>query len=1199
MKQTRLMLAVGFGLLCSTAGVAVAADLAPTPKEFLVPQAPSPMTIDAKLDDWAGVRSVTIDPTAEGKVPGIKRMETDPGKPIRGAKDISGQVWLAWDATNLYIAGQVRDDDLNGFRPDVAHNQGPAGWFGDSVMFQFQSFRQRIKSNSPFEPTPMLILRYRVHPGARGRLSTAGWQKHDQVTKYWKLPKGSQLASRETPDGYIVEASVPWRTLNFKAQAGEMIFGGFLLTDIDKNERLNQLGWQWQPNAMDAQVMRLLGRPEATGLLTLATDIAKAGAPFSVSYRIDARAADVANPTVRLVHRDGTGKTKTVELNIPKGQTGRGVVQFDRLPKATGQAHVTLKAVIAGKAVTLAEEAFTIVAARSTPRAELKKAEPLLDWSAWAKYRHSVKHPATMLKASDLARARENVKRYEWAREHVKRTRTNADAVLKQLTPAFVRAMIPATTPGEILYTPCPVCRERGKRYHTHGQWTWSVSKPDQLTCRICKTVFPNDAHPESLAIKTTWGRSQTHTYYGGKPFKLFSYLHGRPSFTGNIRARKAHHMGRMVGVLAEAHAVSPDTRYAEAIRLMLLRFAEVYPYWLVHSGYGEIADMDPHTAALHINNLPEPEKVLPPDRPDRRLHTGYWTAGRARAVGMESGFVGGMTAAYDLTCTAKRADGSPVYSDAERQTIEKDLLLEGAVLLLADKGINNKSVGGRTTVAVVGMCVGHPGLVRFGLDGFSKTVDGWFLPDGYTPESIQYALMTLRGTIQMGQAFRGYSDPPGYTDADGKRLDGFDLYHDTHYRLVWQAMHHMLQGDLTYPLFADSHASGGLGVVYAELMTANYPDRPEYLALLKELAGPDLSKGAGVVAILHREPGLESKPSPPVSLPDVCPPELRIGFMRTGMHGRQSLLLLSASHFGSHHHLDSLNLYYWKQGRQLLTDLGYLWDHPRKFNLKRTVAHNLVLLDGEDQVRKGRGGDVEFFAAGKRVKAMLARSKAYKQAKLYRRLSGSVDHGERGSYVFDAFYVAGGKTQDFVFHGPHKNYRMHGLDLKPCAEKLYDFANVRTAAPAGLWRATWTMDKAMHFTAWSVGHPSQRVFVADGWGQRNYGGSDEGVTIPYVVRRTAGPGAHTFLTVFEGHKPDSPVVRDVTHAAPSPGVDVLTVRTSIGQDVIVLSPDRRGVSVATSAGAFQVDARLAVISVQNGRAAWTFAEGDGTVKKR
>ena len=66
---------------------------------------------------------------------------------------------------------------------------------------------------------------------------------------------------------------------------------------------------------------------------------------------------------------------------------------------------------------------------------------------------------------------------------------------------------------------------------------------------------------------------------------------------------------------------------------------------------------------------------------------------------------------------------------------------------------------------------------------------------------------------------------------------------------------------------------------------------------------------------------------------------------------------MLNASDSGGHHHLDSLNLYYWKDGRELLSDLGYLWDHPDKYQTYRTFAHNLVLLDGKDQQRRARGG--------------------------------------------------------------------------------------------------------------------------------------------------------------------------------------------------------------------------------------------------
>ena len=36
------------------------------------------------------------------------------------------------------------------------------------------------------------------------------------------------------------------------------------------------------------------------------------------------------------------------------------------------------------------------------------------DWSDWEQYRHTVAHPATVIKSEDLARAKENVAQYGW-----------------------------------------------------------------------------------------------------------------------------------------------------------------------------------------------------------------------------------------------------------------------------------------------------------------------------------------------------------------------------------------------------------------------------------------------------------------------------------------------------------------------------------------------------------------------------------------------------------------------------------------------------------------------------------------------------------------------------------------------------------------------------------------------------------------
>jgi len=614
---------------------------------------------------------------------------------------------------------------------------------------------------------------------------------------------------------------------------------------------------------------------------------------------------------------------------------------------------------------------------------------------------------------------------------------------------------------------------------------------------------------------------------------------------------------------------------------------------------------MDPRIASQFIGKLPEPELCPPPNKPDRRLHTGYWSAGRASGVGMESWFVRQMVEAYDFTCAAKDADGKLVYADADRRKIERDLLLESTILLVCDKAINNKSVSNRTAAALVGMCVGHPELVRFGLEGFHKTVDGWFLPDGATSESPAYGTMTLGGIWDLAQAFRGYCDPPGYRDAAGKRIDSLDLYHGTAYERVWECFFRGLQGDLHYPPSADSMRDSSLGVNFIELMAGNYPDRPHYLALLKETLGVGPAKaGASAgdvarrdllkemagsdVALYYREPGLETKPTPPLSFPDWCPPELRIGHMRTGADGRESLLTLSASHWGNHHHQDSLNLYYWKKGRELLSDLGYLWDHPEKHMTMRTVAHNTVVIDEKDQTTKDVGGDVLFFKTSEHVKAMEASSQAYPGAKLYRRTAAIIDHGGGRSYAVDFFRVEGGKRQDYVFHGSANTCEVPDLRLQPApSEKLYDFKNVRAADGTGVWRATWKCGTNMTCVAWNIGQRGERAFIADGWGQRDWKNSDIGATIPYIVRRCEGDGVKTFISVFEGHEGGEPFVRGVKLLDPA---GVLVIETALGSDYVMSMPDTGTLRVRASVEK-RITGHFAVAAVQNGKLAWTFVE--------
>jgi hypothetical protein len=838
--------------------------------------------------------------------------------------------------------------------------------------------------------------------------------------------------------------------------------------------------------------------------------------------------------------------------------------------------------------------------------------DPLVDYADWKRYRTTVAHPTLAIKSADLRRAKENAQRYPWAKNYVAGVIRSGEGLLKRIDadPAFVESMIPTTTPGDPLFTPCPACRDLQKPVHPHGQWDWSIERPDELKCQVCATVFPNAKYPETIRLDAKSGRDkapQTFTFHGGEPFVVFEYKQGRPSTSGAIRARKVAAMGSYARQLAEAYALSGRVDFARATRAILLRLAAVYPNYLVHVGYGEYADIDPRIASFRITDLPDgAELCYPPNKPDAKLHTGYWSAGRASGVGGEGRQLQRWVEAYDFTCEATDARGKPVYSGAERMTIERDLLLEGTVLLVADKGINNKSVQNRSAVAMVGMGLGHPGLVRFGLEGLHKAVNDWFLPDGQTPESPAYAHMTLWGVKDAAQVYRGYTDPPGYRDGSGKRIERYDPYHDPsfNYAAVWRAQVETMQGDLHYPPFADSYLKTSMPAEFAELMVANYPDRPEYLSLLAELAGPKLDKGLQASsAIYYREPGLEARvaTAPKLTLPDLCSPELRIGFMRTGEAGRESLLTLSASHWGSHHHADSLNLYYWKSGNELLSDLGYLWDHPDKKYLARTFAHNTVLIDEANQETTQRGGTVEFFATDPHVKAMRASSKAYPNASLYQRTSAIIDHGGDGaSYVVDFFFVEGGKTQDYVYHGPNNAMDVELVELTASSEPLYDLKEIRasSADPGRVWSGTWKFDDGTRFVAWNLPQPGETVAVGSGWGQRDYKNSDQGATLPYIVRRTRGEGVKVFTSIFEGEgyaADDRRVVRAVERLPISTDrfadVAALRVETLRGHDVIVCSRSGDAIEIQTPTGPVRAAGRLSVISKGTKGGGWSFAK--------
>ena len=790
------------------------------------------------------------------------------------------------------------------------------------------------------------------------------------------------------------------------------------------------------------------------------------------------------------------------------------------------------------------------------------------DLSLWEKYRGSVRRPASFIKPADLQRARENVRRHPWAQALLSSYRGRSEYVLKQ--PAgFIEKMISETTPLCTLFTMCPACEYAP----IHGQYSWSLQRPDEMRCKGCGTVYPNAKYTEDMVLVTRHGGEQRFSFYGGKSWD-FNGIALRSSWSGAIRAYKNEAMARAARDLAMVYALTGERAYGEKAAAILSRFAAVYPGYLLHSGYGEIADMDPRVAAAQINTLPEEETNCPPNKKDRKLHAGYWMAGRGfSAVGMEGGHIARLAEAYDLV-----ADLIP---DADRRRIEKDLLLEGTYLLLCDPGLNNKTATNRSAVGEVGMAVGEPRRVRFGLSGLRWFINEWYLTDGAASESPGYGNMTLAGIWEFADALHGYSDPPGYQDAAG-RLDNLDIYGEARYRSVFQVLVDALLPSLTYPPVADSYLTTGPMREVVEVMATRYPS-PRFRALLAEMFGGDFSTKGGEWALFHRPPdGLGGAAA--LSLPDHFFPAWKLGYLRSGKDGRRGAAVISASDWGGHHHLDSLNLFFWQDGQELLSDLGYLWDNPDKHHLGRTVAHNLVVVDEGEQRTEGRGGWLRGFDASPRVKVIEVASDAYPQAQEYRRTTFQIEH-PNGVYLADIFRAAGGKTHDYVFHGPNMQTQLDGFTGAAAPDlEAYHFTHVRTAGSGGPWRADWTLKDGLHLQALSLPQAGEESLLAVGWGQR--APTDKGATLPYVVRRTAGKAgaahASAFSTVFEGYKGEALVKAAHRIETGVPGVVALAVDLADGgTDYVVSAPEGKSVSLATPAGPLTIGGGLALVATK------------------
>ena len=143
-----------------------------------------------------------------------------------------------------------------------------------------------------------------------------------------------------------------------------------------------------------------------------------------------------------------------------------------------------------------------------------------------------------------------------------------------------------------------------------------------------------------------------------------------------------------------------------------------------------------------------------------------------------------------------------------------------------------------------------------------------------------------------------------------------------------------------------------------------------------------------------------------------------------------------------SHNHRDALNLGVCGYGLNLAPDLGYpesTGDWPKRWSFTgNTVSHNTVVVDDAGQDHQWVGDPRHFDDAGRVQLVDVDAPDAYRQCDAYRRTTVMVRVDESASYLVDAFRVSGGDEHVYSFHGGPGELSTTRLDPDPQDDGTY-----------------------------------------------------------------------------------------------------------------------------------------------------------------
>ena len=690
-----------------------------------------------------------------------------------------------------------------------------------------------------------------------------------------------------------------------------------------------------------------------------------------------------------------------------------------------------------------------------------------------------VDHPVGLYSEEDVARAKRNIAQHEWAQREFEGIINRAEWWMN-LPNEEIAEWIPEGTPFRVC--DCPAC---GAKW---GVGPWSFLPDGRSQCKRCETIFPNEAYPETA--------TEEHVNPLGERETITSYMDeegNRYRLAGLRRYGRISKLNQ-AGWLGRAYALTGDVKYAEKLRKILLRVAEVYPAYIAHDWYRIYRD---------YNNL-QSGKLS-----GWKLH--------------DSGTFIELALAYDLTVD------SGVYSDEDRSIIEEGAFREAGRLLTTTSPRGCCVNDGPFLMAAggyIGKLLGNHDYVAWAIEppnGFFGFIEENFWRDGHWEDgSPSYENMALAKFYVLPEIMQGYSDPESYTGAD--RYDDLDMLSNPLMSKVLVAGMYVTAPDGYQPANNDSTFGAGFSSRHAEENYVWFPTERNLRLMAHAFDGSAAERGSEY-SLFRRDPELDFEDVQPLDLAadSLVRPGLGWAILRAGEGADESMALMDFGPVRGHAHADKLNFAFWAHGRELVTDLGYLGArHHFQPWLRAVAAHNEVLVDGDAQ--RMTAGDLLSFAPGEFAQSVRAQApNTFAEADRYERTLTMVAPPGGPAYLVDVFDVEGGERHLMAFHGDGETFASD-LEFAPNDEDFITKAaeagdwirSQEKASPSGGFTADWRVEPENQLgvrltvlddadAAWHITAPGLRN-RSNTWGDRTFHG---------LLWEQQGP-ASRFVSVIE-----------------------------------------------------------------------------------